>query len=286
MHRFGYQELELGIPLDILELAMDISARQARASAQREGHEHRYAELAGRAKASSVKHSNLIESIRIPDDRLEALMARSDTPANEAECEVAGYRDALEEVLTGRSFVEPDTDAIQRLHGTLMSHTEWKGGRFKERDNAIIGTYADGRSTVVFEPVPASETPFAMEDLLETYELHSSRGRIPQLLLIPCFVLDFLCIHPFADGNGRMSRLLTTSLLAKHGYDICLYSSMDERIFECRGMYYRALQRSSRGWMGNESSYLPFVRFFLEMLRGCYVPRRWTADVGTSNEYP
>lgn len=268
MHRFGYHELELGIPPDITALAMEVSALQSRISTLMEGHGHEYAELAREATVSSVKHSNLIESISIPDDRLEALMSRSDTPRSEAECEVAGYRDALDEVLTGKYLLEPGADDIERLHGILMSYTGWKGGSYKERDNAIIGRYADGSTRVIFEPVPASQTPAAMESLLETYELYCADGGIPNLLLIPCFILDFLCIHPFTDGNGRMSRLLTTSLLLENGYDACLYSSVDKRIFEDRGGYYRMLAMSSRGWMENGFSYFPFVRHFLEMLFG------------------
>ncbi|MDO5862181.1 MAG: Fic family protein [Thermoplasmata archaeon] len=270
MHRYGYGELEAGIPPDIVCLAMEISNLQGQEARRRIGNRESYDALYAEARVSSVMYSNLIEGIWVKRSRVEAICDRADEPENEEEREVAGYRDALDEVRSGRTFMEPGTDAIERLHGMLMSYASMDGGHYKEKDNAIISSDGRGNTTLIFAPVSADETPEAMERMLEAYELYSGNPRIPQLILIPCVIHDFLCIHPFTDGNGRMSRLLTESLLVANGYDVCLYRSMDEMICTSRNGYYSSLARSSSGWHLNTHSYYPFVRYFLERLRKCY----------------
>ena len=144
------------------------------------------------------------------------------------------------------------------------------GGQYKTDDNVILEVDAHGHQRVRFRPTPAVETPQAMEQLELAYMAARSDANINQLLLIPCVILDFLCIHPFRDGNGRMSRLLSLLLLYKNGYDAGKYVSFEEQINNYKAYYYEALQQSSKGWAENENSYFPFIENFLSTLYMCY----------------
>ena len=144
------------------------------------------------------------------------------------------------------------------------------GGQYKTDDNLIIEQGADGKRKVRFRPVPAAETSEAMEQLELAYLDAKSNSNINQLLLIPCVILDFLCIHPFRDGNGRMSRLLSLLLLYKNGYDAGKYVSFEEQINNYKAFYYDALYQSSVGWNENQNTYFPFIENFLSTLYMCY----------------
>ena len=144
------------------------------------------------------------------------------------------------------------------------------GGQYKTDDNVILEIDADGKRKVRFRPTPANETPEAMEQLTLAYLDARSDANINQLLLIPCVILDFLCIHPFRDGNGRMSRLLSLLLLYKNGFDAGKYVSFEEQINDYKAYYYEALRQSSIGWEKNENTYFPFIENFLSTLYMCY----------------
>ena len=144
------------------------------------------------------------------------------------------------------------------------------GGHYKTDDNVILEIDADGKRKVRFRPTPARETPDAMEQLTLGYLDARNDANINQLLLIPCVILDFLCIHPFRDGNGRMSRLLSLLLLYKNGFDAGKYVSFEEQINNYKAYYYEALRQSSIGWESNENTYFPFIENFLSMLYMCY----------------
>lgn len=160
---------------------------------------------------------------------------------------------------------------ILRLHEMMMSFAGYEyGGQYKTDDNVILEIDADGNRRVRFRPTPASETPKAMEQLELAYLDARSDANINQLLLIPCVILDFLCIHPFRDGNGRMSRLLSLLLLYKNGFDAGKYVSFEEQINNYKAYYYEALRQSSVGWETNENSYFPFIENFLSTLYMCY----------------
>ena len=160
---------------------------------------------------------------------------------------------------------------ILRLHEIMMSFAGHKyGGQYKTDDNVILEIDADGNRRVRFRPTPARETPKAMEQLELAYLDARSDANINQLLLIPCVILDFLCIHPFRDGNGRMSRLLSLLLLYKNGFDAGKYVSFEEQIKNYKAYYYEALRQSSAGWEANENSYFPFIENFLSTLYMCY----------------
>ena len=160
---------------------------------------------------------------------------------------------------------------ILRLHEIMMSFAGYEyGGQYKTDDNVILEIDADGNRRIRFRPTSASETPKAMKQLELAYLDAIGNANINQLLLIPCVILDFLCIHPFRDGNGRMSRLLSLLLLYKNGFDAGKYVSFEEQINNYKTYYYEALRQSSAGWETNENSYFPFIENFLSTLYMCY----------------
>ena len=270
MHVFDCSELRGSIPADVVELIARIREIRALDSVRAARYPSEMRRVEHVAILRSVKYSNEIEGIVTTDDRMRDLVERWDAPADHSECEIAGYRDMLKAIHEGHAGMDLDTGTVLALHRGLMSYTLHKGGRYKVRDNAIISVDARGRRSVRFRPVPASETADAMDQMVLAFDEARQDGTDP-LLLIPAVVLDFLCIHPFPDGNGRVSRLLTTMLLYNSGIDVCRYVSLDEHIAGTRGSYYRALEESSKGWMENDWSYFPFVRYFLMMLLECYV---------------
>lgn len=162
-------------------------------------------------------------------------------------------------------------NTILSLHSMLLSYTNYQyDGKYKDTDNVILEIDANGNRSVRFYPTPASETPKAMEQLYFAYLSAKQDYGINPLLLIPCVILDFLCIHPFSDGNGRMSRLLSLLLLYKEGYDVVKYISYEEQINKYKDLYYEALRISSKGWDLNENDYFAFVENFIFMLLRCY----------------
>ena len=172
---------------------------------------------------------------------------------------------------------------ILRLHEIMMSFAGYEyGGQYKTDDNVILEIDADGNRCVRFRPTSASETPKAMKQLELAYLDARGNSNINQLLLIPCVILDFLCIHPFRDGNGRMSRLLSLLLLYKNGFDAGKYVSFEEQINNYKAYYYEALRQSSAGWETNENSYFPFIENFLSTLYMCYkeLDKRFTVVHG------
>lgn len=268
MHLYSFSEVSREIPTDIAELIASI--REARAVDR--FREARYTVELERAREAamleSVKFSNEIEGIVTSDERLADIVLRHDAPRTESEAEIAGYRDALNMIDSNPDDYDLDERSVLGLHRVMMSQSLHEGGRYKTRDNAIVGV-SGGRRHIVFDPVPASETGDAMEQLFLTYMQARDEGMEP-LLLIPCAILDFLCIHPFPDGNGRTSRLLTTALLYNNGYSVCRFVSMDRHISLTKNEYYSALASSSKGWIENEWTYVPFIRYFLRTLYGCY----------------
>ena len=269
MHRFDFSEMRGSIPQDIAELVSHIREIRALDGIRETRYAREFSKVQEIAKLKSVKYSNEIEGIATSDERLADIVLRNDTPRNLNEAEIAGYRDALAAIHEDPTAFDLDERTVLGLHRTMMSHTIRGGGRYKTKDNSIVSVSA-GRREVVFEPVPASETQDSMDQLFLAYIEARDEGMEP-LLLIPCVILDYLCIHPFPDGNGRISRLLTVLLLYNSGFDVCRYVSMDEHIALTMGEYYRTLAQSSEGWTGNRWTYIPFVRYFLRTLMECYI---------------
>ena len=221
--------------------------------------------------SSSVKSSNAIEGIVTSDERIAAIVNQDSAPLNHTEGEIAGYRDALNAVHLYHDILEFRQSDILRLHETMMQMAGYEyGGQYKTGDNYIIEQDKDGNRKIRFKPTPANEVSEAMEQLELAYMEARNNANINQLLLIPCVILDFLCIHPFRDGNGRMSRLLSLLLLYKNGYDAGKYVSFEEQINNYKAYYYETLRESSIGWHENQNTYIPFIENFLSMLYMCY----------------
>ncbi len=269
MHIFDYSEILGSIPQDIARIMSEIAGIRSLEGVRRTNYPKDYARMESIARLASIKYSNEIEGIATSDERLEEIIIRGGAPRNHSEEEIAGYRDALNLIHAEIDRLSFDRNTILDLHSML--HTKGSDKRaFKDRDNAIISMDQTGRRCLVFEPVPASETEDCMEQLCLAYQELSTQGYDP-LLYIPCIIVDYLCIHPFLDGNGRTSRLLTMLLLYKEGIDVCRYVSMDEHISFTKSDYYYALQQSSHGWMENRWTYFPFIRYFLRTLLECFM---------------
>ena len=223
------------------------------------------------ALIQSTGASNRIEGIFTSDKRLEELVSQKAEPRNRSEQEIAGYREVLSTIHEGYEYITPRPNIILQLHRDLYSYSQGTaGGSYKNSDNVIAETDAEGHQKARFIPVPAFQTDEAMEELCARFLEAWEADRIDKLVLIPMFILDFLCIHPFNDGNGRMSRLLTLLLFYKAGYIVGKYVSMEMLIEKTKETYYEALQASSTGWHEGENSYEPFVKYYLGIMLKAY----------------
>lgn len=223
------------------------------------------------AKIQSTEASNKIEGIYTSDERLKKLVQDKTTPRTRNEQKIAGYRDVLSTIHQSYDYIPPKSSMILQLHRDLYKFSGMSyGGHYKTSDNVIAETDAQDRSRVRFQPLPAWETPEAVDWLCHCYEQALALGQVDPLLLIPMFVLDFLCIHPFNDGNGRMSRLLTLLLLYRAGYIVGKYISIEKLIEESKETYYEALEQSSQGWLEEANDYAPFVRYTLGVVAAAY----------------
>lgn len=223
------------------------------------------------AKIQSTEASNKMEGIDTSDERLKKLVQDKTTPCTRNEQEIAGYRDVLSTIHESFDYIPPKSSMILQLHRDLYKFSGMSyGGNYKTSDNVIAETDAQGDKTVRFQPLSAWETPEAMDNLCRAYEEAVGAGEMDPLLLIPMFILDFLCIHPFNDGNGRMSRLLTLLLLDRAGYIVGKYISIEKLMEDSIETYYEALQQSSKGWLEEENDYAPFVRYTLGVVDAAY----------------
>lgn len=223
------------------------------------------------ALIQSTGASNRIEGIFTSDKRLEELVSQKAEPRNRSEQEIAGYREVLATIHESYEYINPRPNIILQLHRDLYSYSQGAaGGSYKNSDNVIAETDAEGHQKARFIPVPAFQTAEAMEELCSCFLEAWEADRIDKLVLIPMFILDFLCIHPFNDGNGRMSRLLTLLLFYKAGYIVGKYVSMEMLIEKTKETYYEALQASSTGWHEGENSYEPFVKYYLGIMLKAY----------------
>lgn len=272
MHIFDYSFLYKGsISAEIASLASTIAALNAISGERRRMYGGVYNELTTLARVQSVKGSNAIEGIVTTDARIREIVQGNSAPQNHSEMEIAGYRDALDEVHSRHEDLSLTEDTIRHLHRIMLRiSADENAGIYKREDNLIMEYDEAGRRKVRFVPVPAAETRDAMEQMILAYVEVRDQTNTNKLLLIPCVMLDFLCIHPFTDGNGRVSRLLTLLLLYKAGYDIGRYVSFEEQINLSRDYYYDSLQESSKSWNDNINSYEEFMKNFLATLYRCY----------------
>ena len=218
------------------------------------------AELVEIAKIQSTEASNRIEGIITTDDRLKMIVKEKTMPKTRSEKEIAGYRDVLATIHESYEYIPIRSNMILQLHRDLYKFSGSSvGGNFKAADNVIAEELPDGTRRVRFEPVPSWETPEAV-----------NKHTMDPLILIPMFILNFLCIHPFSDGNGRMSRLLTLLALYRCGYNVGQYISIEKLISDTKESYYEALQESSYNWHEEKNDYEPFVKYMLGIIVAAY----------------
>jgi len=256
---------------DIVAMLTSIHEHKGKQELYIEAHADALTTLMEIAKVQSTGASNSIEGIRTTDKRLEELVRDKSAPRNRTEQEIAGYRDVLATIHESYDYIHPRPNIILQLHKQLYSFAQTSiGGSYKNADNRIIETDAEGNEKTRFTPVPAYLTANAVESLCTAFIESIEKNEHDALLLIPMFILDFLCIHPFNDGNGRMSRLLTLLLFYRSGYIVGKYISLEKLIENSKDTYYEVLQDSSTDWHENKSDYTPFVRYYLGIVQKAY----------------
>lgn len=272
MKKFDYSFLEnCLLPSNLMDLSCGVSELKILENVRKKEYKEIFTKLESVAKVQSVKGSNAIEGIITTDKRILEIVNKSSAPLNHNEAEIAGYRDVLNLIHEGFEYINITENTILKFHDTLLSYTNYaERGKYKTIDNVIMELDKERNRRVRFVPVPAEETKLAMEQMISAYADARGNSSISQLLLIPCFILDFLCIHPFSDGNGRMSRLLSLLLLYKSGFDAGKYISFEEQINKNRSSYYESLKESSKEWTQNENTYFPFIENFITTLLMCY----------------
>ena len=224
------------------------------------------------AKIQSVEDSNKIEGIITTAVRIKELMNEKTIPKNRDEEEILGYRDVLNTIHESYEYIPISSNYILQLHRDLFKYSEKGiGGRYKNTQNSIVEKTEDGNTIERFKPLSPYETPVAIEQICDGLNKALDKGEIDSLLLIPIFIHDFLCIHPFNDGNGRMSRLLTTLLLYRQGYVIGKYISLESKIEKNKDSYYGALEKSGLGWHENEENPVPFIKYILRTILAAYI---------------
>lgn len=223
------------------------------------------------AMIQSTESSNRIEGIVAPPARIKGIVREKTTPRNRSEQEIAGYRSVLTTIHANHQNIPFTPGIVLQFHRDLYQFTPQQGGRWKTADNEITETRADGSSFVRLHPVPAHQTAEAMETLHRRFEEGQRSGEVEPLVLVSSYVLDFLCIHPFLDGNGRIGRLLSLLLLYQSGFTVGRYISLEKVIEQNRESYYDALQASSESWHDCGHSIAPWTEYFLGvMLLGAY----------------
>ena len=270
VHSFDYQFLKYDMPAELLGISGMISDLKARDMIRRSQNVDMLKKLRKAAMIESVKGSNAIEGIVTTGKRLTALVQKDDKPLNHAEEEILGYKNALSEIYNDDFDAELSEPLLKHFHQLLLSSVSEEAGSYKRENNWIQERDEAGRLKVRFVPVSAKETPEAMAQWVMAWNEGRQDSKVNRLLLIPCAILDFLCIHPFTDGNGRISRLITIVMLQQAGFDIGRYISLEAKINEYKYGYYQALKESSTGWHENSSNYVPFVTYFLQILYACY----------------
>jgi Fic family protein len=223
------------------------------------------------ASVESTESSNRIEGVVAAPGRVEAIVRNAAPARDRSEQEIAGYRDALQLIHESHEHMAFTVNVVLQLHSILFRYLPAGGGIWKATDNEIVERDGQGRVTRVrFTPVPAVGTPGAMRDLASNYEAVLARGEVDPLILVPLVVFDFLCIHPFRDGNGRVSRLLTQLLLYYFRYEVGRYISLERVMEQTRETYYEALERSSQGWHEGRHDAKPWLDYFWGVLLRAY----------------
>lgn len=272
MRNFDYESLSKAtwIP-DVLDYVALISQEKGKQELYLRQKPEELERLVEIAKVQSTEASNAIEGIHTSSTRLKKLMGEKTAPKNRDEEEIAGYRDALALIHESFDMISITPNYILQLHQILTGHTSASHkGKFKSAQNYISATDGKGNSFTLFTPMDPFETPLAMQRICDEYNRCIGNGLVHPLVLIPVFIHDFLCIHPFIDGNGRMSRLLTTLLLYRSGFYVGKYISLEAKISKNKDLYYDALSKSQEGWHEGKDNPLPFVKYILGTVASAY----------------
>ncbi|MEO8372228.1 MAG: Fic family protein [Candidatus Solibacter sp.] len=228
------------------------------------------AALRDQALIQSVESSNRIEGVTVAASRLRPLVLGGARPRDRSEEELAGYRRALDWVFSRKAPIPITPDVIRRLHALAQGGHSGDAGEWKQRDNEIVEILANGERQIRFVPTSAKETPKVIADLCQRYQDACHEERVPPLLIVATFIFDLLCVHPFRDGNGRVSRLATTLLLHKHGFEVVRYVSLERLVEERKDEYYGILRDCSAGWHEGKNEIVPWWNYFLGVLRSGY----------------
>jgi len=270
MHIFDYDKaLESLLSPEIIALIATIHEYKGRQDFLLNAKDEVLDALIEVSREKSVVASNRIEGVSTPDYRLRDLFDEDAEPRDEDEQSICAYRECFTSVLANYGTMQPTPESILALHKQLFSHLP-SSGKWKNEDSAITEMDGEGRESALFRAVTAADTPLAMNLLCDAYGKAIAQGRFNPLLLTVVFIFDFLCIHPFQDGNGRMSRLLALLLTCRAGYMVGKYVSVDQLVEETRADYYDALRTSSRGWHENMNDLKPYVEYILGVVLKAY----------------
>ncbi len=271
VRKFNYAKLmDLSLPVSIYHTISKIHEYKGKQELYVENYPDILEKMIDIAKIQSTKYSNAIEGIYTSDVRLQELMKNKTEPKNRDEEEISGYRKVLDIVHENYQYIKFDKNDILTLHNQLYSYSYINNkGKFKTSDNTILEVDKNGNKNIRFQPVSSFETERYIDEMVKAYN-KAVDAKIPPLILIPAVIHDFLCIHPFDDGNGRMSRILTLLLLYKYGYFVGRYISIEMLIEESKETYYEELQNSSDKWHEGKNNELPFVKFIMGILLRAY----------------
>lgn len=222
------------------------------------------------AMIQSTESSNRLEGITADIKRIKEIVEETSAPVNRSESEIAGYRDVLNTIHANYEHIPFSQSVLLQFHRDLMKYAGKEGGRWKSSSNEITETLPDGTQKIRFAPVAPHLTPDYMKELHEQFDARMQEGNVDELILLALYVLDFLCVHPFLDGNGRMARLITLLLLYRNGYEVGRYISLERVIEQSKESYYETLQKSSQGWHEGAHDALPWIEYALSTVLAAY----------------
>ena len=272
MRNFNYSKIkDIKWDSEILSLVASIYRYQGKQELYLKQRPNELEKLIDIAKIQSTESSNEIEGIVTTSVRLKQLLEEKTTPRNRNEQEIVGYRDVLDIIHENFDVIPISRNYILQMHKILYSHMNNPlAGKTKNVQNYISATYPDGHSEVLFTPLSPFETPGALDRICDEYNRVIGNSEVEPIIMIPIFIHDFLCIHPFNDGNGRLSRLLTTLLLYKNGFYVGRYISLESLIARDKAAYYEALNKAGVNWHDGNEDVVPFIKYLLRIILAAY----------------
>lgn len=272
MRNFNYSKIkDIKWDSEILSLVASIYRYRGKQELYLKQRPNELEKLIDIAKIQSTESSNEIEGIVTTSIRLKQLLEEKITPRNRNEQEIVGYRDVLDIIHENFDVIPISRNYILQMHKILYSHMNNPlAGKTKNVQNYISATYPDGHSEVLFTPLSPFETPGALDRICDEYNRVIGNSEVEPIIMIPIFIHDFLCIHPFNDGNGRLSRLLTTLLLYKNGFYVGRYISLESLIARDKAAYYEALNKAGVNWHDGNEDVVPFIKYLLRIILAAY----------------